>query len=96
MKLCLHLLTLRPTPEQLREWNNGSTEPHPTHVNKGWTAFLEELAGPSIFDDLPKESEDRTRRRKDLMRQMYEVAALEESYLAGKSVGKGLLSSPES
>lgn len=87
MQLCLHLLTLRPTPRQLVEWNNGSTEPNPVHIAKGWTAFLEELAGPSIFDDLPKESEDKTNHRKLLMQQMYQVAALEEEFLRNGSKG---------
>ncbi|CZT17899.1 uncharacterized protein RCC_03736 [Ramularia collo-cygni] len=78
MQLCLHLLRLRPTPQQLRAWNNNHTEDNKTHVRCGWTAFLKELAGPDVFDDLPKEAPNRVRLRQNLLAQMYEVAAMEE------------------
>lgn len=82
MKLCLHLLRLRPSPELLKAWNQNKSEPHTTHVARGWTAFLEELAGNEIFDDLPKENKQRTLQRQQLMREMYQVAKMEEEFLA--------------
>lgn len=84
MKLCLHLLRLRPTPQQLRAWNDETTEHNKTHVSRGWTAFLEELAGPDLFDDLPREAPNRVQLRRTLLAQMYEVAALEEQFDNGE------------
>lgn len=83
MKLCLHLLRLRPSPEQLKAWNQDKTEPHIIHRTVGWTAFLQELAGVDIFDDLPKEDSKRTLQRQELLRQMYDVAKMEEEYQIG-------------
>lgn len=91
MRLCLHLLRLRPTPAQLKEWNEDKSEPHPIHVTKGWTEFLAELAGVSIFEELQKEDKNRTDTKKELLNQMYKVAGLEESYLNGEA-GKFLYS----
>ena len=84
MTLCIHLLRLRPTPAQLKVWNEDKSEPHPTHVTKGWTAFLEELAGVSIFDDLQKEDKKKTESKRELLKEMYEVARLEESFEVGE------------
>lgn len=84
MALLLHILFLRPTIAQLKEINGDSWEPLPTLVKQGWTAFLEELAGPTMFDELQKEPVERTQWRKQLMRQMYYHAGLEEAYLAGR------------
>ncbi|KAF2171078.1 hypothetical protein M409DRAFT_51301 [Zasmidium cellare ATCC 36951] len=84
MTLCLHLLRLRPTPAQLKEWNEDKSEPHPTHLTKGWTEFLQELAGASVFDDLQKEDKKKTELKKELLRHMYEVAELEEKYCNGE------------
>lgn len=81
MRLCLHLLRLRPTPAQLEQWNRFDTAPSKTHQLRGWTAWLKELAGPEIFDDLPREPCHRTKYRRELMAQMYEVAEMEEDYL---------------
>jgi hypothetical protein len=83
VRLCVHLLRLRPSPEELNHWNNSDTEPNPTHVNEGWTAFLAELAGPEIFDELPKESPKRAEKRRDFMSQMYACAAMEEQFVIG-------------
>lgn len=80
MKLCLHLLRLRPTPQQLQAWNDNTTEPNKTHITRGWTEFLKELAGPDILDDLPREAPNRVELRKTLLSQMYTVAAMEEQY----------------
>lgn len=83
INLCLHLLRLRPTPAQLKEWNKDCVEPHPTHVNRGWTDFLRELAPPSAVDDL-REPDDKTEERKKLLAQVYELAEREERYLDGE------------
>lgn len=80
INLCLHLLRLRPTPAQLKEWNKDCVEPHPTHVNRGWTDFLKELAPPSTVDD-SREPDDKTEERKKLLAQVYELAEREERYL---------------
>lgn len=81
MRLCVHLLRLRPSPEDFKKWNNNDTEPSKTHIERGWTAFLMDLAGPEIFDDLPKETPEKLKLRQDLMAQMYNLAAMEEEYL---------------
>lgn len=80
MTLCIHLLRLRPTPAQLKEWNEDKSDPHPTHLMQGWTAFLEELAGASVFDDLQKEDKRKTESKKELLRELYEVAYMEERF----------------
>lgn len=80
MKLCLHLLRLRPSPQQLKAWNDDTTEIHKTHEHCGWTEFLRELAGPDLFDDLPKEAPNRVKLRQTLLAQMYAVAAMEEEF----------------
>lgn len=46
----------------------------------GWTAFLKELAGPDLFDDLPKEAPNRVKLRQTLLEQLYAVASLEEQF----------------
>lgn len=84
MTLCIHLLRLRPTPAQLKEWNEDKSDPHPIHLLQGWTAFLEELAGASVFDDLQKEDKRKTDSKKDLLRQLYEVASKEEAFVNGE------------
>ncbi|EME43175.1 hypothetical protein DOTSEDRAFT_72529 [Dothistroma septosporum NZE10] len=83
MELCLHLLRLRPDPDQLKIWNKDKTEPNSTHLYHGWTAFLKESAGAEIFDELPKEDKVRTESRKAMMEQMYRVAQLEQDFLDG-------------
>jgi hypothetical protein len=83
INLCLHLLRLRPTPAQLKEWNKNCVEPHPSHVNKGWTAFLKELAPPSTCDDL-RDKDDKSAERQKLLAQVYELAEREERYVDGE------------
>ncbi|KAF2212035.1 hypothetical protein CERZMDRAFT_84978 [Cercospora zeae-maydis SCOH1-5] len=79
--LCLHFLRLRPSPDQLKKWNRCDMEPSTTHIERGWTAWLRELAGHEVFDDLPKGSSHRIEHRRCLMDQMYAVAEMEEEYL---------------
>jgi len=83
INLCLHLLRLRPTPAQLKEWNKNCVEPHPTHVTKGWTQFLVALAPPSTCDD-SREPDDKTEGRQKLLAQIYDLAEREERYLDGE------------
>lgn len=84
VNLCLHLLRLRPTPAQLKEWNKSSIEAHHTHATKGWTEFLRELAPPSIFDEARELDGDKIEERKKLLAQIYDLAKREEDYLNGE------------
>ena len=52
-------------------------------MNKGWTAFLRELAPPSSVDD-SREPDDKTEERQKLLAQVYELAEREERYLDGE------------
>jgi hypothetical protein len=83
ISLCVHLLRLRPTPAQLKEWNKGCVEPHQTHVAKGWTEFLKELAPPSMFDEM-REPDDKREEREKLLAQAYDLAKREEQYEEGE------------
>jgi len=83
INLCLHLLRLRPTPAQLKEWNKNCVEPHPTHVNRGWTEFLKNLAPPSIVND-SREPDDKTEERQKLLDQIYDLTDREERYVNGE------------
>lgn len=96
MGLCLHLLRLRPSPSQLEEWNRYDTPPSKTHIERGWTAWLEELAGPEVFDEVPKDASHRLKYRRQLMKDMYEVARMEEEYLGGAlgMISRKLLGKP--
>lgn len=75
-------MRLRPTPAQLKKWNKGTAEPHQTHVTKGWTEFLKELAPPSIFDEM-REPDDKKDERQKLLAQTYDLAKREEEYKNG-------------
>jgi len=81
--LCLHLLRLRPTPAQLKAWNKDCIPPHPTHVNKGWTEFLMEIAPPKIFAEA-RVPDEKTEDRQRLLAQAYDLAQREERYLDGE------------
>jgi hypothetical protein len=52
-------------------------------VNKGWTAFLKELAPPSTCDDL-RDKDDKSEERQRLLAQVYELAEREERYVDGE------------
>jgi len=82
--LCLHLLRLRPTPAQLKQWNKDCAEPHQTHVTKGWTEFLKELAPPAVVFDESREPSDKTEERQKLLAQAYDLAYREEQYVNGE------------
>jgi hypothetical protein len=84
ISLCLHLLRLRPTPEDLKQWNKGCVEPHQTHVAKGWTEFLKELAPPSIFDDMREPEIKEQQERQKLLSQIYDLTKKEEEYRTGE------------
>jgi len=77
-------LRLRPTPEELKEWNNGCVEPHQTHVNKGWTEFLKELAPLGIFDDMREPEGKEQQERQRLLAQIYDLGKKEEEYKNGE------------
>lgn len=86
MDLCLHILRLRPTIQQLKDWNDGLHTPNKAQQADRWTAFLEEHTLPSIFDALGKspDPEEKLRHRQKVLRQMYRVAAAEEAYFKGE------------
>ena len=89
VELCIHLLRLRPTPEQLKLWNKGTAEPHPTHSFVGWTAFLEELLSPKDLDQVNelRNDSDKLRQRQSYLRDLYEVARMEEEFVAHRGCG---------
>jgi hypothetical protein len=76
-------LRLRPSPEELKKWNKGCVEPHQTHVMKGWTEFLKELAPPGIFDDMREPEGKEQQERQRLLAQIYDLARKEEDYENG-------------
>lgn len=78
--LLIHLLRLRPSPQQLNTWNEDNTDYNETHVRQGWTAFLEEIAGPETIDECPKVSVEKAERRRKYLSQIYELAGMEEEY----------------
>jgi hypothetical protein len=78
MSLLIHLLRLRPSPEQLSTWNDDDSEYNEIHVTQGWTAFLKDLAGPETFDEMPRTPIDKVKKRRKYMDQMYEIASMEE------------------
>ncbi|KAK5119963.1 hypothetical protein LTR85_007039 [Meristemomyces frigidus] len=78
--LLLHLLRLRPSPKQLKTWNNEKCEPHPTHAKIGWTAFLRELAPVDSLDEIPPTTGERVGYRRRLLQDVYHVAEMEEDY----------------
>ena len=86
MALCMHLLRLRPTVQQLRSWNKDAVEPYKTLDTRGWTAFLRELTPASILEGLgPKvEPDEKLERRQKIMDDMYDVAEKEEGFLRGE------------
>ncbi|KAK5135974.1 hypothetical protein LTR08_004432 [Meristemomyces frigidus] len=79
--LLLHLLRLRPSPEQLKAWNNDTCEPHPVHVAQGWTEFLKKCAPIDSLDDIPPTAEQRVEYRRKLLSDVYEIAQMEHDYL---------------
>ena len=73
--LMIHLLRLRPTPEQLAKWNSNDVL-YDNHVRVGWTKFLSDAADPASLDDDAAKSA----RKQRLLTQVYEVAAKEEDF----------------
>ncbi|KAK1811651.1 hypothetical protein LTR12_013990 [Friedmanniomyces endolithicus] len=80
--LMLHLLRLRPTPDDLKRMNGDGFEPHSTHVSRSWTAFLRESAPPESLDELNPKDPTRVEKRRRLLKEIYEIAEMEEEYLA--------------
>ncbi|KAI7285244.1 hypothetical protein KC345_g1797 [Hortaea werneckii] len=78
--LLLHLLRLRPTPEQLKAWNKDTTEPNKTHRFRGWTAFLRELAPVDSLDDVSPTDKKMVRYRRQLFKELYDVAEMEQEW----------------
>ena len=63
--------------------------PHPIHVKKGWTKFLEGCAPINLLDDIEPRDEQGVNLRRRLLLIVYEVAGMEQSY---KESGIGELS----
>nr|OQO22009.1 hypothetical protein B0A51_11958 [Rachicladosporium sp. CCFEE 5018]OQO22239.1 hypothetical protein B0A51_10725 [Rachicladosporium sp. CCFEE 5018] len=82
LNLCVHLLRLRPTPDQLATWNHDNAEIRNTHRTQGWTEFLEELAGESVVCAVGGPG-DKEGKRKELLKQLYHVAKLEQDFVDG-------------
>ncbi|KAK0328815.1 hypothetical protein LTR82_000748 [Friedmanniomyces endolithicus] len=80
--LMLHLLRLRPTPDDLKRMNGDGFEPHSTHVSRSWTAFLRESATPESLDELRPKDPARVEKRRRLLKEIYAIAEMEEDYLA--------------
>ncbi|RMZ18299.1 hypothetical protein D0862_00401 [Hortaea werneckii] len=78
--LLLHLLRLRPTPEQLKAWNKDTTEPNKTHRFRGWTAFLRELAPVDSLDDVSPTDKKMVHYRRRLFKELYDVAEMEQEW----------------
>ncbi|KAI7359553.1 hypothetical protein KC336_g22034, partial [Hortaea werneckii] len=78
--LLLHLLRLRPTPEQLKAWNKDTTEPSKTHRFRGWTAFLRELAPVDSLDDVSPTDKKMVQYRRKLFKELYDVAEMEQEW----------------
>lgn len=76
----MHLLRLRPEADQLRVWNNDKSEPHPTHKNVGWTAFLRELAPIDSLDEITPTAENKVKTRRDMLADVYRIAEMEEDF----------------
>lgn len=85
----MHIIRLRPTPEDLEEWNSDMEDPtlkHRALKADTWTGFLHESTQKNIFDALGKtpEPEDKLRLRDNVLKQLYYVAAAEEAYIKGE------------
>nr|POE76230.1 sac3 family protein 1 [Quercus suber] len=83
--LLVHILRLRPTVVQLRQWHNGVNEAPPPSANgvkEDWASFLKSLAPASIFDDMPDiDGNDQKRDyRGKLLDSLYTAAYMEEMY----------------
>jgi hypothetical protein len=86
MNLCLHLLRLRPSLQQLKNWNADLQGPNKTLETRGWTAFLRELTPSTTLDGLGKspESAEKVRQRQKDMNDMYKIAEKEEAFIKGE------------
>ncbi|KAK6437030.1 hypothetical protein LTR95_006778 [Oleoguttula sp. CCFEE 5521] len=82
LNLCMHLLRLRPTPDQLAVWNHDNAEVRNTHRTQGWTEFLQELAGEPVVCAIGG-PEDKEGKRKELLKKLYCVAKLEQDFVDG-------------
>ncbi|KAK6431149.1 hypothetical protein LTR95_012693 [Oleoguttula sp. CCFEE 5521] len=86
LNLCVHLLRLRPTADQLAAWNFDNAEVRNTHRMQGWTEFLQELAGESVVCAVGGPG-DKEGKRKELLHKLYHVAKLEQDFLEGNIDG---------
>ncbi|KAK4893093.1 hypothetical protein LTR27_008433 [Elasticomyces elasticus] len=77
-RLVLHLLRLRPTAAQLKEWNGDNFQASDMHKFEDWTTFLESVL-PDLDKILPV-TEARVHKRRQLLKEIYTVARMEEEW----------------
>ena len=86
-KLCLLILRLRPSTDELKKWNGHLYVPNKTLATRGWTAFLQEQTQySSMLVGLGKspEPEGKLRLRQKVLDDMYYIAGEEERFLKGE------------
>jgi hypothetical protein len=83
MHLLIHLLRLRPTPEELKSYQRNDQVENlvMTHKYEGWTAFLKKLTPKNVFDGLEPERPGMRKLQEQLLGQLFDVAEVEEDYL---------------
>ncbi|EMC96933.1 hypothetical protein BAUCODRAFT_433000 [Baudoinia panamericana UAMH 10762] len=82
-ELLVHILRLRPTPEQLKTMNNDTCEAYPTYAVQSWTQFLKELCPVTSLDDLSPSTPARIKMRQRLFEELYGAAEMEEDFKTG-------------
>ena len=55
-------------------------DPHPIHVNEGWTRFLEKCAPVDFLDEIEPKTEQRVEYRKKLLSDVYMIAQWEQDF----------------
>ncbi|KAK6420230.1 hypothetical protein LTR81_006761 [Elasticomyces elasticus] len=76
--LVLHLLRLRPTAAHLKAWNGDNFQESDMHKFEDWTTFLESVL-PDLDKILPV-TEARVHKRRQLLKEIYTVARMEEEW----------------
>ena len=83
INLLIHLLCLRPLPEDVQQWNGNTAEFNNSHAYRStghWTSFLRGLTPLSLFDEVFREPQEKVERRPELVNEIFRVAELEEGY----------------
>ena len=64
-------------------WHGETREPNRVHIEHGWTAFLKDLAPPTVIDELEPERPEKAQCLRRELERMYKVAYMEENYKNG-------------